>query len=67
MWRRQTGAAERMGSDVCRSALAALHILVDRWRAPWAQRRFMGERLGVWVLAVLWLSLTTALAVFLFY
>ena len=67
MWRERLADAEKIGREVHRNSISTLRILVDHWPAPWAQRRFMGERAGVWILGVLWLSVPVALAVFMGY
>jgi hypothetical protein len=67
VWRERASYAERIGRKLSSSGLAALRSIVDHWPAAWAQRRFMGERLGVWVLAVTWLALPVGLVVFLNY
>jgi hypothetical protein len=64
MWRERLAVAERLGWDVVCSSLTALRILVDHWDWPWAQRRFLGERAGVWVLGMVWLALPVAVAAF---
>ena len=66
MRREHRAEAERVVVSVFRGGLAALRILVDHWPAPWVQRRILGERLGVWMLGVAWLTLAGGVAIVLF-
>jgi hypothetical protein len=57
--------AVNMATFLARRAVVALRILVDRSHSSWAKRRFLGERVGVWLLAAIWIVLVVlALTVF---
>jgi hypothetical protein len=49
--------AVNMAAFLVRRAVLALRILVDRSHSSWARRRFLGERIGVWLLAAIWIVL----------
>ena len=58
--------AGRIGTSVVTRALTAFRTLTDHG-PEWAQRRLLGERLGVWGLGVLWIALPAMAAFFLLF
>lgn len=67
MRRDQRVPGEREAGAAAASVVAAARIVVERWGLPWMHRRVGGEKLGVWVLGMIWIAIPAVLGLVLFW